>query len=138
MADAGFDADFLLFAEAEPFVAINVHISPFLHHRDVSDIVADGGIASVVEEEGVFFTEIGGHLAHFQGVGLAHDEENLNGLGHIGGFAIGIREIGGPEGRSGDECEAAYRGGDFAEQVHGACFYRRAEMILAAGNGILR
>ena len=101
--NADLDPD-LVAADGEPVIPVDVHAVALLHHGDVADVLANRPFAFGVGEETVEVFPfdrllkrtigITRHLAHFERIGLAHHDEDLDRLGHVRRLAVGIGEIG--------------------------------------------
>ena len=101
--DALFDAD-LTARDGEPVITANAAAAvgaTAALSMDVANVFANGPTAGIVDHEGVEACGLGGmfertflfracDFAHFQGVGLTHDDEDFNLLAHVGRFAIRV------------------------------------------------
>ena len=110
--DTRLDADFAP-GNGQPVVALHARFSRAATTHDVyvADVLAGRPVAGVINHEGIELLLLDGvlerpilvslDLPELQGVRLAHDDENLNGFGHIGRFPVGIGK--GMDCRSQDE-----------------------------------
>ena len=103
MADAGFDAD-LIAGNRQPIVATHataaVRTAAALR-VDIAHIHPLGPVTCVIHHEGVEVFLFNGvfqraflvafDLAHFQRVGLPHNNKHLNRLAHVGRFTVRVR-----------------------------------------------